>query len=80
MEGILIIDKPSKCPSFSLISLLRKLTNIKKIGHAGTLDPIATGVMILLIGKKYTKLSSLFFTSKKRVSSNHLFGSIYNHL
>lgn len=64
-EGILLIDKPKGKTSFSLISLLRKILNVKTIGHAGTLDPMATGVMVLLIGKKYTTLSNTFLNSDK---------------
>ncbi len=64
-EGILLIDKPEGITSFSLVSLLRKVTGVSKIGHAGTLDPFATGVMVLLIGKKYTRLSSSFLTETK---------------
>lgn len=56
-EGILLVNKPQGRTSFSLIRSLRKLTGIKKIGHAGTLDPFATGVMVLLIGRHYTRLS-----------------------
>jgi tRNA pseudouridine55 synthase len=65
-EGILPIDKPAGRTSFSLVSALRKLTNIRTIGHAGTLDPFATGVMILLIGKPYTRLSSQFLHQDKQ--------------
>jgi len=57
-EGILLVNKPQGRTSFSLIRALRKLTGIKKIGHAGTLDPFATGVMVVLIGRGYTRLSS----------------------
>lgn len=56
-EGIFLIDKPKGKTSFSLVSLLRKLLNVKTIGHAGTLDPMATGVMVLLVGKKFTAQS-----------------------
>lgn len=56
-EGILLVDKPQGKTSFSLIRNLRRLSGIKKIGHAGTLDPFATGVMIMLIGRQFTKLS-----------------------
>lgn len=56
-EGIYLIDKPKGKTSFSLVSLLRKLLNVKTIGHAGTLDPMATGVMVLLVGKKFTTQS-----------------------
>lgn len=56
-EGILLVDKPKGKTSFSLISALRKILNVQKIGHAGTLDPMATGVMVILIGKRFTTLS-----------------------
>ncbi|QZA59051.1 tRNA pseudouridine(55) synthase TruB [Candidatus Rhabdochlamydia porcellionis] len=65
-EGILPVNKPIGKTSFNLVSSLRKLTNIKTIGHAGTLDPFASGVMILLIGKPYTKLSSSFLNQDKQ--------------
>ena len=64
-EGILLVNKSLKSTSFSLVRLLRKLTGIKKIGHAGTLDPLATGVMVMLIGKKYTRLSDSFLNKDK---------------
>jgi len=59
-KGILLVNKSPNYSSFYLIKLLRKLTGIKKIGHAGTLDPFAKGLMILLIGKEYTKQSDQF--------------------
>lgn len=65
-EGILPVNKPIGRTSFNLVSSLRKLTHIKTIGHAGTLDPFASGVMILLIGKSYTKLSSSFLNQDKQ--------------
>jgi len=64
-EGILPIDKPKGQTAFSLVRRLRKLLNVRKIGHSGTLDPFATGVMIMLIGKKYTQHSDLFLNSDK---------------
>ncbi len=65
-EGILLINKPKGKTSFYLIKVLRAITKIKKIGHAGTLDPFATGVMVLLVGKTYTKRSNEFLTQDKR--------------
>ncbi len=59
-QGILLFDKPPGKTSFHLVSVLRKLTGIKKIGHAGTLDPFATGVMVMLIGQNYTRLADKF--------------------
>lgn len=64
-EGILLVDKPIGKTSFSLISVLRKRTGIRKIGHAGTLDPFASGVMILLIGKTFTAQSDTFIGQDK---------------
>lgn len=72
-EGILLVDKPQGRTSFSLIRSLTKLTHIKKIGHAGTLDPFATGVMVMLIGKQYTKLSDkLLFEDKEYEATAYL--------
>lgn len=64
-EGILLVDKPIGKTSFSLIGALRKKTGIRKIGHAGTLDPFASGVMILLIGKTFTAQSDTFIGQDK---------------
>jgi len=64
-EGLLLVDKPKGKTSFSLVSVLRKKTGIQKIGHAGTLDPFATGVMVMLIGKKFTRLSDQFLCQEK---------------
>lgn len=64
-KGILPIRKEKGKTSFSLVSTLRRLTQIRKIGHAGTLDPFADGVMILLIGKEFTKLSNQFLNQDK---------------
>lgn len=73
IEGILLINKPKGKTSFSLVSLLRKRLGVKKIGHAGTLDPFATGVMVMLIGRNYTKLSDQFLTNDKEyVTTLHL--------
>jgi tRNA pseudouridine55 synthase len=65
LEGILLVNKESGKNSFSLISMLRKRTGIRKIGHTGTLDPLAEGLMVLLIGKKYTRQSDSFIQHDK---------------
>ncbi|MGR3973242.1 MAG: tRNA pseudouridine(55) synthase TruB [Candidatus Rhabdochlamydia sp.] len=64
-KGILLVDKPVRKTSFSLVSALRKKTGVQKIGHTGTLDPFATGLMILLIGKEFTKLSDQLLATEK---------------
>ncbi len=65
LEGVLLVDKPLGRTSFSLIRALRKLTGIRKIGHAGTLDPFASGVMVMLIGREYTRLSDTLLLQDK---------------
>ena len=64
--GILPLIKPIGVTSFDMVSLLRRKTGIRTIGHAGTLDPFATGVMVMLIGKEYTRLSNRFLNQDKR--------------
>jgi len=54
ISGLLPVNKSIGSTSFFLVKILRKITNVSKIGHAGTLDPFARGVMLLLIGKNYT--------------------------
>lgn len=49
-----------------MVSLLRRVTGIRTIGHAGTLDPFATGVMVLLIGRTYTRMSNQFLNQDKQ--------------
>ena len=63
-EGILLVDKPSGITSHNIVDRLRKKLNMKKIGHAGTLDPLATGLMIMLIGKA-TKVSQFLINLDK---------------
>lgn len=63
--GVLLINKPKGKTSFNLVSLLRKICDVQKIGHAGTLDPFASGVMVLLVGKDFTRLSDRFLLQDK---------------
>ncbi|MDR1303131.1 MAG: tRNA pseudouridine(55) synthase TruB [Puniceicoccales bacterium] len=56
MNGILLVDKPSGWTSHDVVAKLRHRLGIRKIGHAGTLDPMATGLLILLVGNA-TKIS-----------------------
>jgi len=73
-EGILLIDKPQGVTSFSLIPKFRFLFKEKKIGHGGTLDPLATGLMIYLVGKKYTKTADTYLMHSKEYSTTILLG------
>ena len=58
--GFLLINKPKSISSHDVVNVLRKITNIKKIGHAGTLDPLAEGLLLLAIGRKATKEINYF--------------------
>ena len=64
MDGIILLDKPAGITSAKAVSIIKKKYNFKKVGHAGTLDPMATGLLIILCGKA-TKLQSVFFNYKK---------------
>lgn len=61
---VLLVDKPLEWTSFDLVKKIRNQIKIKKIGHAGTLDPLATGLMILCTGKK-TKSIEAFMGQEK---------------
>lgn len=65
---LLLIDKPLGITSFDVIRRLRRILNIKKMGHAGTLDPLATGLMIIGIGAGTKKLTELVKLDKEYVA------------
>ncbi len=58
-EGIVVINKPAGITSHDVVARVRRVFKMKKVGHAGTLDPLATGVLVILLGKS-TKLSDQF--------------------
>ncbi len=64
MDGIIIINKPKGYTSHDVVNKIRKIYNTKKVGHTGTLDPNATGVLPILIGKA-TKLSQILVEHDK---------------
>ena len=69
MDGILIINKPSGITSRDVVNKISKLLNTKKVGHTGTLDPIATGVLVLCIGKATKLVDVITGTDKEYVAS-----------
>ncbi|MGA2276447.1 MAG: tRNA pseudouridine(55) synthase TruB [Terracidiphilus sp.] len=73
MNGLLIIDKPAGMTSHDVVSRLRKITAEKSIGHLGTLDPMATGVLPLLMGK-FTRLAQYFSSAEKSYTGSIRFG------
>lgn len=50
MNGVLVIDKPRDFTSFDVVAVIRGVCGTKKVGHTGTLDPMATGVLPVLLG------------------------------
>jgi len=73
MDGILIIDKPQGMTSHDVVDIVRRAVGVKKVGHAGTLDPMATGVLIVLIGS-YTKLSQKLMSDEKEYDATLTIG------
>jgi tRNA pseudouridine55 synthase len=71
--GLLIVDKPVGPTSHSVVHLVRKGTGIRKVGHAGTLDPRASGVLVLCLGAA-TRLSEYLSTSTKSYEATVRFG------
>ena len=64
MDGILLINKPAGMTSHDVVNCIRRLLHTKKVGHCGTLDPDATGVLVLCIGKATKALQ--FLTSEEK--------------
>jgi len=74
-EGILVINKPAERTSFSVVAEVRRKSKQKKVGHAGTLDPFATGVLVLLLGRSYTRLADRFLQDDKEYISTFFLGA-----
>ena len=73
ISGILIIDKPQGVTSHDMVGLCRKLYGTRKVGHAGTLDPMATGVLVMLIGRA-AKASDFLLEKVKTYQTTLRFG------
>ena len=72
-SGILLVDKPTEWTSHDVVNFIRGRFNIKKVGHCGTLDPAATGLLVILLGK-FTKQSETLSKSDKTYEGTILFG------
>ena len=75
MDGIMVINKPENYTSFDVVAIMRKLLKTKKVGHAGTLDPMATGVLPILAGNA-TKIQNLLQGSSKEYRAKFRLGLI----
>jgi tRNA pseudouridine55 synthase len=73
VNGLLVVDKPGGMTSHDVVGKLRRITGEKSIGHLGTLDPMATGVLPLVLGK-YTRLAQYFSSAEKSYTGTIRFG------
>jgi len=74
-EGILLVDKPQGITSHDVVSKIRRIYHMKKVGHAGTLDPMATGLLLILVGKA-TKVSQYLMSLGKEYTGTVRLGQI----
>lgn len=72
-DGVLVIDKPKGLTSHDVVARLRRILKTRKIGHTGTLDPFATGVLVMLVGKA-TRLARFLSDSEKEYQAVMRFG------
>ncbi len=73
MNGLVIVNKPAGMTSHDVVATVRKLTGESSVGHLGTLDPMATGVLPLLLGR-FTRLAQFFTQDSKRYTGTIRFG------
>lgn len=64
-DGVFLVDKPAGLTSFAVVRRIRWLLGIKKVGHAGTLDPFATGLLIVCVGRSATRHIDRFMSGSK---------------
>ncbi|MBP9913148.1 MAG: tRNA pseudouridine(55) synthase TruB [Opitutaceae bacterium] len=77
LEGVLLVDKPTDHTSHDVVARLRRKLKMKRIGHAGTLDPMATGLLIMLIGKA-TRISQYLISLDKEYEGTIELGKVTN--
>ena len=73
MNGLLVLDKPARMTSHDVVDIVRRGTGERSVGHLGTLDPMATGVLPLLLGR-FTRLAQFFSTADKSYEGSIRFG------
>ena len=73
MNGVLIIDKPAGITSHDVVYRVRRILKTKRVGHTGTLDPFATGVMVILVGQA-TRLAQFLDKDEKEYEALVRFG------
>src|ERR1700731_4277488 len=73
MNGLLVLDKSAGMTSHDVVAIVRRATGERSIGHLGTLDPMATGVLPLMLGK-FTRLAQFFTSAEKSYTGTLRFG------
>src|SRR4030088_122716 len=73
-DGVLLVDKAPGMTSHDVVALVRRRLQIKKVGHCGTLDPIATGLLLLTLGRG-TKIQDLLMSEDKEYAGTLLLGA-----
>ncbi|MBE0582559.1 MAG: tRNA pseudouridine(55) synthase TruB [Desulfofustis sp.] len=74
--GVVLVDKPAGKSSFAMVRLIRRLTGIRKVGHAGTLDPFATGLLVICIGRPATRMIDLIMGGEKQYQATLVLGTV----
>lgn len=75
MDGIFAINKPEGMTSHDVVAIVRKKTGVKRVGHGGTLDPFATGVLVIAVGREHTKQLAQFVKGEKEYETEITLGS-----
>ncbi|MFM9166589.1 MAG: tRNA pseudouridine(55) synthase TruB, partial [Candidatus Limnocylindrus sp.] len=73
IDGVLLVDKPNGPTSHDIVAKIRRMAGQPRIGHGGTLDPFATGLLVLVLGRA-TRLVSLHLGGEKRYEATFSFG------
>ena len=73
ISGVLVIDKPAGLTSHDVVARVRRMLNIRQVGHFGTLDPFATGVLPISVGKA-TRFAQFYLKSRKAYEGTMRFG------
>ncbi|MCB2215307.1 tRNA pseudouridine(55) synthase TruB [Desulfofustis glycolicus] len=74
--GMVLVDKPAGKTSFAMVRLVRRLSGVKKVGHAGTLDPFATGLLVVCIGRPATRLIDRIMAGEKQYLATLVLGTV----
>jgi tRNA pseudouridine55 synthase len=79
-EGVFPVDKPEGVSSFRMVQLVRRILGIKKVGHTGTLDPFASGVLVICVGRPATRLISHLMAGDKEYEATLQLGVLTDTL